>query len=516
MCGIFGVYGHPEAANLTYLGLYALQHRGQESAGIAAADGRALNVHRGMGHVADIFRADILRELRGPMAIGHVRYSTAGSSTLANAQPIVVRQARGALAVGHNGNLVNAVELREELEAQGSIFQSEMDTEVIPHLMARSRGKTTPDRVVDALRRVEGAYSLLFLTEDTLVAARDPNGFRPLVLGQLGDAWIVTSETCSLDLIEARFVREVEPGEVIIIDPKGLRAVKPFPPPNPAVTRCIFEAVYFARPDSRTPEGTVYEIRKRLGRELAREHPVEADIVIPVPDSGVPAAIGFAQQAGIPFETGLIRNHYVGRTFIEPRQQIRHFGVKVKLNAVRDVLEGRRVVVIDDSIVRGTTARKIIKMVRRAGAREIHFRISSPPTLFPCFYGIDTPNRSELIASSHTVEEIRQYVTADSLAYLSIEGLHRAVRGDGTGGDFCDACFSGRYPVRFPELDRLTQLPLFPGAGPAKAVEGRPAPLLLADDDPPAGGAFDVPEAGARGEPDVEPVAAARTGRRGR
>lgn len=485
MCGIFGVYGHPEAANLTYLGLYALQHRGQESAGIVASDGRELRVHRGMGHVADIFRREALTGLTGSRAIGHVRYSTAGSSTLENAQPIVVRQARGPLALGHNGNLVNAVELREELESLGSIFQSDMDTEVIPHLMARSKGRTVADRVVDALRRVEGAYSLLFLTEDTLIAARDPNGFRPLVLGKLGDAWVVSSETCALDLIEATFVREVEPGEIVVIDPKGLRAVKPLPPANSATTRCIFEAVYFARPDSRTVDGTVYEIRKRLGRQLAREHPVEADVVIPVPDSGVPAAIGYAQEAGIPFETGLIRNHYIGRTFIEPQQQIRHFGVKIKLNAVRDVLEGKRVVVVDDSIVRGTTARKIIKMVRHAGAREIHFRISSPPTLFPCFYGIDTPNRSELIASSHSVDEIRQYVTADSLGYLSLEGLRRAVHPAGRpDGDFCDACFSGRYPVRFPDLDKLVQLPLFPTGG----AEAAPEPDRAAEPAPAAAG----------------------------
>ncbi len=505
MCGIFGVYGHPEAANLTYLGLYALQHRGQESAGIVASDGQEMTVHRGMGHVADIFRREALASLTGSLAIGHVRYSTAGSSTLENAQPIVVRAARGTLAVGHNGNLVNAVELREELEAQGSIFQSDMDTEVIPHLMARSRGKTTPDRVVDALRRVSGAYSLLFLTEDTLIAARDPNGFRPLVLGKLGGAWVVTSETCGLDLIEATFVREVEPGEVVVIDPQGLRSVKPLPAPNPGVTRCIFESVYFARPDSRTADGTVYEIRKRLGRQLAREHPVEADVVIPVPDSGVPAAIGYAQEAGIPFETGLIRNHYIGRTFIEPQQQIRHFGVKIKLNAVRDVLEGKRVVVIDDSIVRGTTARKIIKMLRRAGAREIHFRISSPPTLYPCFYGIDTPNRSELIASSHSTEEIRQYVTADSLGYLSLDGLHRAVHPEGRGdGDYCDACFSGDYPVRFPDLDKLTQLPLFP-AGARKLPGGTSPSLAMPGDEARVGVAFDLPD---DDEPAVEPAAA--------
>ena len=456
MCGIFGVFGHPEAANLTYLGLYALQHRGQESAGIVAADGRELRVHRGMGHVADVFRADTLRQLSGHLAIGHVRYSTAGSSTLENAQPIVVRAGRGPLALGHNGNLVNAVELREELEAQGSIFQSEMDTEVIPHLMARSKGKTLSDRVVEALRRVKGAYSLLFLTEDTLVAARDPNGFRPLVLGRLGGAWVLASETCALDLIEAEFVRDVEPGEVVVVDATGLRAFKPFGAGQGPVSRCIFEAVYFSRPDSITRDGTVYEIRKRLGRQLAREHPAGADVVIPVPDSGVPAAIGFSQESGIPFELGLIRNHYVGRTFIEPRQAIRHFGVKIKLNAVGEVLAGKRVVVIDDSIVRGTTARKIIKMVRRAGAREVHFRISSPPTNYPCFYGIDTPQREKLLASRHSVAEMAKIIGVDSLAFISIDGLYRAMgenRRDSGSPKFCDACFTGDYPIPLADRD---------------------------------------------------------------
>jgi amidophosphoribosyltransferase len=516
MCGIFGVFGHPEAANLTYLGLYALQHRGQESAGIVASDGYELRAHRGMGHVSDIFRVETLAALSGPRAIGHVRYSTAGSSTLENAQPIVVRQRWGSLAVGHNGTLVNAIELREELEGHGSIFQSEMDTEVIPHLMARSRAKSLPDRVVDALKRVKGAYSLLFLTEDTLIAARDPNGFRPLVLGRLGNAWILSSETCALDLIEATFVREVEPGEVLIIDAGGLSTFRPFPAESP-VTRCIFEAVYFSRPDSRTADGTLYEVRKRLGRELAREHPVEADVVIPVPDSGVPAAIGYAQATGIPFETGLIRNHYIGRTFIEPRQSIRHFGVKIKLNAVRDVLNGKRVVVVDDSIVRGTTARKIIKMVRQAGAREVHFRISSPPTTHPCYYGIDTPTRSELIAASHAIEEIRQYVTADSLGYLSLEGLRRAVHPEGrVDGPYCDACFSGRYPVRFPGMERLNQLALFPSA--AMRAQGRSekeggAGLAVVEP------AAVEPTAGPDAEPtrrEVAPVGTARAGSRGR
>lgn len=453
-CGIFGIYGHPEAANLTYLGLYALQHRGQEGAGIVSSDGLKLHSHREMGLVADIFTEDAIKRLPGSNAIGHVRYSTAGESHLKNVQPIVVDYARGPLAVAHNGNLVNAAILRDELEAHGSIFQSTTDTEVIIHLIATSKEGALFERLVSALEQVRGAYSLLFLTETSMVAVRDPNGFRPLCLGRMKDSYVVASETCALDLVEAEYVRDIEPGEILVIDEKGLHSYKPFLEVKPSP--CIFEFIYFARPDSNVFGSNVYEMRKGFGKQLAREHPVEADMVIPVPDSGVPAAIGYAEEAGLPFETGLIRNHYIGRTFIEPRQSIRHFGVKIKLNAVRGALFGKRVVVVDDSIVRGTTARKIIKMIRAAGAKEVHFRISSPPTVFPCFYGVDTPSRQELIASTHTVEETNKYITSDTLGYLSTEGMLSVAKGD----YFCDACFSGRYPVEFPWMGQ-GQLRLF-------------------------------------------------------
>lgn len=453
-CGIFGIYGHSEAANLTYLGLYALQHRGQEGAGIVSSDGSKLYSHREMGLVADIFGEDVIRKLPGNSAIGHARYSTAGESHLKNVQPIVVDYARGPLAVAHNGNLVNASILRDELEARGSIFQSTSDTEVIVHLIATSKEGAFFDRLVDALGQVKGAYSLVFLTETSMVAVRDPNGFRPLCIGRLKDSYVVASETCALDLVEAEYLRDVEPGEILVIDKKGLNSYKPFSEVKPSP--CIFEFIYFARPDSNVFGSNVYQIRKGFGRQLAREHPVPADMVIPVPDSGVPAAIGYAEEAGLPFETGLIRNHYIGRTFIEPRQSIRHFGVKIKLNAVRDALDGKRVIVVDDSIVRGTTARKIIKMIRAAGAKEVHFRISSPPTAFPCFYGVDTPSRQELIASTHTVEETNKYITSDSLGYLSVEGMLSVAK----QGCFCDACFTGCYPVEFPWMGQ-GQLRLF-------------------------------------------------------
>lgn len=457
-CGIFGIFGHPEAANLTYLGLYALQHRGQESCGIVSSDGRSLSAHKSMGLVADVFgNQEIFRSLPGPAAIGHVRYSTTGDSVYKNVQPIMVDYSRGSIAVAHNGNLVNAQIIKDELEAWGSIFQTTMDTEIIIHLLATSKQNSLEDRIVDALSRVKGAYCLLFLTETRMVAARDPHGFRPLCLGKLGDSWVVASESCALDLIEAEFVREIEPGEIVVIDKNGLTSLSPLKKVEPAP--CIFEFVYFARPDSYIFGQNVYEVRKEFGRQLAREHHVEADIVIPVPDSGVPAALGYAQEAGLPFELGLIRNHYVGRTFIEPQQSIRHFGVKIKLNPVRDILKDKRVVVIDDSIVRGTTSRKIVKMVRNAGAKEVHVRISSPPTSYPCYYGIDTPTRKELISSSHTIEEIRKYITADSLGYLSEEGLLQSV---GTGSTpYCKACFSGSYPIKFPKLAAAPQLDLF-------------------------------------------------------
>jgi amidophosphoribosyltransferase len=419
-----------------------LQHRGQESAGIVSSDGSRLHAHREMGLVADIFTAEVLAGLPGPAAIGHVRYSTAGGSYVKNAQPLMVSYAGGQLAVAHNGNLTNAQALRDELEQSGAIFQTDSDSEVIIHLIARSRQPTFEQRVVEALQRVQGAYSLLLLTDRKLVAVRDPFGFRPLVLGKLRDAHVLTSETTALDLIEAELVREVEPGEMVVIDQEGLRSSRPFPTPRQG--RCIFEHVYFAKPDSVLFGSTVYEVRKKLGMNLAREQPAQADLVIAVPDSGVPAAIGYSQVSRIPFDVGLIRSHYVGRTFIEPQQSIRHFGVKLKLSAVRQVLRGKRVVVVDDSIVRGTTSRKIVKMIKAAGAAEVHLRISSPPTQWPCYYGIDTPSRQELIASSHSVEEIARYVTADSLGYLSLEGLGAAV-GDPDARTFCTACFSGKY-----------------------------------------------------------------------
>jgi len=456
-CGIFGIYGHPEAANLTYLGLYALQHRGQEACGIVSSDGRSLYVHRSMGLVADVFGdQEIFHNLPGPAAIGHVRYSTTGDSVTKNVQPIKVDYSRGSIAVAHNGNLVNAQMVKDELEAWGSIFQTTMDTEVILHLLATSKQNALEDRIAEALGRLKGAYCLLFLTETRMVAARDPQGFRPLCLGKLGDGWVVASESCALDLIEAEFVREIEPGEVVVITKDGVTSH--FPLKKDEAAPCIFEFVYFARPDSYIFGKNVYMVRKDFGRQLAREHQVDADIVIPVPDSGVPAAIGYAQEAGLPFELGLIRNHYIGRTFIEPQQSIRHFGVKIKLNPVRELLEGKRVVVIDDSIVRGTTSRKIVKMVRNAGAKEVHVRISSPPTSYPCYYGIDTPTRKELISSSHTIEEIRRYITADSLGYLSEEGLLQAVGASKT--PYCKACFSGNYPITFPTL-AAPQLDLF-------------------------------------------------------
>ncbi len=460
-CGVFGIFGHPEAANLTYLGLYSMQHRGQESCGIVASDGNRLRAYRKMGLVSDVFkRPSVFDELPGKSAIGHVRYSTAGSSDDKNIQPIMVDYHRGSIAVAHNGNLVNAQEHRNRLEHEGSIFSTTADTEVIVHQIAKAQADTLPERVVEALRDLKGAYCLTFLTETRLVAVRDPNGFRPLALGKLEGAYVVASETCAFDLIEAEFIREIEPGEMVVIDKDGVKSYHPFKQVKPSP--CVFEFIYFARPDSTIFGKEVYGVRKEFGRMLAREYPVDADIVIPIPDSGVPAAIGYAEQAGLPFETGLIRNHYIGRTFIEPSQSIRHFGVKLKLNPVREIIQGKRVVLIDDSIVRGTTARKIVKMVRNAGAREVHVRISSPPTSFPCYYGIDTPTRKELISSSHSVEEINKYITADSLGYLSREGVLKAAGvPEGAPGHFCDACFSGEYPVKFPRLKSDSQLGLF-------------------------------------------------------
>ncbi|MEK6697655.1 MAG: amidophosphoribosyltransferase [Nitrospirota bacterium] len=454
-CGVFGVYGHPDASNLTYLGLYALQHRGQESAGIVSSDGKVLYSEKSMGLVADIFDEERIKKLPGHLAIGHNRYSTTGESTSMNIQPIRVNFALGGLAIAHNGNLVNAGILKDELEAYGSIFQSTMDSEVIIHLIAQSRMANIHDRIVDALGHVQGSYSLLLITEDELIGVRDPHGFRPLVLGELDGAYVFASETCAFDLIEATYIREIEPGEMVVINDKGLRSSFPFTRAEPS--HCIFEFIYFARPDSMVFGQNVYTIRKEFGKQLAREAGVEADVVIPVPDSGLPAALGYAEESGIPFDTGLIRNHYVGRTFIEPRQSIRHFGVKIKLNPVRDALKGKRVIIVDDSIVRGTTSKKIIKMIRNAGATEIHMRISSPPTVYPCFYGIDTPTRQELIASTHSIEEIRKYITADTIGYLSLEGVQKVVQ---RPLNYCVACFDGEYPVPFPD-EMIAQLGLF-------------------------------------------------------
>jgi len=445
MCGIFGIYNHLEASNLAYLGLYALQHRGQESAGIVSSDNRQLHHYRQMGLVSEIFTQDILKRLSGRSAIGHVRYSTAGSSELKNAQPFSVDYYKGGLAIAHNGNLTNAFLIKSDLESKGSIFQSNMDTEVIVHLMARSKEKSFVERTVHALKQVEGAYSLLILTENEIIAARDPFGFRPLILGQLKNAPVVASETCAFDLIGAKFVREIEPGEILLINGEGLKSFKPFPhrPPH----QCIFEFIYFARPDSFLFNRNVYEVRKSFGVQLAKESPVDVDMVVPIPDSGFPAALGYAAESKIALELGMIRNHYVGRTFIEPEQRIRHFGVKIKLNPVKELLKGKRIVTVDDSIVRATTSRKINRMFRNAGAREVHIRISSPPITHPCFFGIDTPKRSELIASSHKVKEIQKFIDASSLHYLTLEGLKECVREDAE--HFCYACFTGDYPIPF-------------------------------------------------------------------
>jgi amidophosphoribosyltransferase len=456
MCGVFGIHGHDEAANIAYLGMHALQHRGQESAGLVASNDGVLRQHVAMGLVSDSFDRDTLAKLPGESAIGHIRYSTAGTSEIRNAQPFLFEYAGGSLSIAHNGNLVNAGELRAELEANGSIFQTSSDTEVIVHLMAKARAvKGSADVVgalVEALKRVRGAYSLVLLTHDEkLIGVRDPNGFRPLVIGRLKDAFVLSSETCAFDLVEAEFIREVEPGEIVVIDKSGMSSHRVLPAQGreSETTFCVFEHVYFARPDSLVNGKSVYRARERMGVKLAQEAPIEADVVIPVPDSGVPAAIGYSRESGIPFEMGLIRSHYVGRTFIEPQDSIRHFGVRLKLSPVRSIVDGKRVVVVDDSLVRGTTSRKIVKMLRGAGAREVHLRISAPPTTNPCFYGINTPTRSELVAASHTVDEIARYVTCDSLSYLSHDGMMGAVTGEPNpaGRGYCSACFTGNYPV---------------------------------------------------------------------
>jgi amidophosphoribosyltransferase len=445
-CGIFGAYGHPEASNLTYLGLYALQHRGQESAGIVSADGKGLYAHKAMGLVSEIFGKDVLKKLPGRHAIGHVRYSTAGGSHLKNAQPFVFDYSKGGIAIAHNGNLTNAQALRDQLEREGAVFQSTIDTEVIIHLFAHAAIGSTAERVIAALKEIRGAYSLLLLSEKELIASRDPHGFRPLVLGKVKQGYVVGSETCAFDLIGAEFIREIEPGEVLMINEAGIQSFHPFPPVNHRF--CIFEFIYFARPDSYIFGHNVYQVRREFGVQLAEEHPVDADVVIPIPDSGMPSAIGFAHRSGIPLELGIIRNHYVGRTFIEPRESIRHFGVKIKLNAVKEAINDKRVVVLDDSIVRGTTARKNMRMIRNSGATEVHVRISSPPILDSCFYGIDTPTQEELIASSHSVDEVRRFIRVNSLEYLSLEGLKRCVAPH--EDEFCYACFNREYPVEPP------------------------------------------------------------------
>ena len=448
-CGVCGVFGHEEAAKLAYLGLYALQHRGQESAGIVSSHGSELYLHRAMGEVEEIFQPGVLAALPGNSAIGHTRYSTAGDKALLNAQPILIDCNKGKVAVGHNGNLTNASEWRRKLEHRGSIFQSNSDTEVIVHLLARSPARNLSGALGDALNQVEGAYSLLVLTPEEMYAVRDPRGFRPLNLGRLGDAWLVASETCAFDLLNAQYVREVEPGEMVRISRAGIESIR-FAPEKPR-QQCIFEHVYFSRPDSIIFGRSVNESREALGRQLAREHPVQADIVVPVPDSGVPAAVGFSLESGIPFRMGLIRNHYIGRTFIEPSQAIRNFGVKLKLNPIRGLIEGQRVVLVDDSIVRGTTSRKIVRMVREAGAKEVHVRVSCPPTISPCYYGVDTPTREELIASSNSPEELRQFLGADSLGYVSLPGLKQAV--NDTRGDYCTSCYTGVYPTDLVQLE---------------------------------------------------------------
>jgi len=455
-CAVFGIYGHPDASRVTYLGLYALQHRGQEAAGIVTSGESGFRGRKKKGYVADVFDAKALEKLDGPLAIGHTRYSTSGESNNANIQPIYIECKFGEIAVCHNGNLVNAHLLRHELVERGSIFRTTSDTEVILHLYAKSMQRSREDAIFDAVRTVAGAFSLLFLTKDALIGVRDPRGFRPLILGKLGTSHVLCSETCALDLIDAEYVREIEPGEMVVIDEGGVRSLRPFTA-APA-SHCIFEHVYFARPDSTVFGRDVHTTRVAMGRQLARERPADADVVVPVPDSGVVAAVGYSQESGLPLEFGLIRNHYVGRTFIEPRQSIRHFGVKVKLNPVRSVIENRRVVLIDDSIVRGTTSRKIVGMIRSAGASEVHFRVSSPPTTGPCHYGIDTPQRDELIAANHSVEEIAQFIGADTVGYLSREGLLSAVEDDRER--YCDACFSGNYPIELPN-ERRDQLKLF-------------------------------------------------------
>jgi amidophosphoribosyltransferase len=451
-CGVFGIYGHPNAAELTYYGLYALQHRGQESAGIVSSDGKQFRVHKGMGVVSQIFNGDVLHNLVGTMAVGHTRYSTTGSSHIRNAQPLTVDCARGQIAIAHNGNLTNAAPLREELERRGSIFQTTVDSEIILHLMAQPSLNGHGNNLLESVRRIEGAFSLVILTENELIGVRDPHGFRPLCLGQVGDGWVLASETCALDLIHAKFVRDVAPGEIVIINQDGVKSIQAFPDQTRRAF-CIFEYVYFARPDSTIAGRNVYEVRKEMGRQLAREHPVDADIVVPVPDSGVYAALGYSEEANIPYEMAFIRNHYVGRSFLQPSQLIRDFNVRVKLNLIPQLVKDKRVVIVDDSIVRGTTCKARVNTLKEAGAKEVHVRVSCPPHMNPCVYGIDFPDRNKLMAANYSVDEIRKYLNADSLAYLSQPGM---VKATGLGKEsFCMACYDGNYPVPYdPKADK--------------------------------------------------------------
>lgn len=458
-CGVVAIFAHPEAETLAYLGLHALQHRGQESAGIVSSNGLVSHAHKAMGSVAEIFTEDVLSKMRGTIAIGHTRYSTAGDSALLNAQPILVQSNKGSIGIAHNGNLVNAMHLRAKLEAQGSIFQTNSDTEVIVHLIALSKEQTLPEAMADALRRVEGAFSLVMMSNDRVFAVRDPRGFRPLAMGRIPaadgqkhDTIVFASETCAFDLIGAEYVRDVRPGELVVVGPEGVSS-RFYATPAPQ-SSCIFEHVYFSRPDSIVFGRSVQSSREEMGRQLARETGVEADLVVPVPDSGVTSAVGYAAESGIPFRFGLIRNHYVGRTFIEPSQSVRDFGVKLKLNPVRSLLAGKRVILIDDSIVRGTTSRKIVRMVRSAGAKEVHLRISCPPTVSPCYYGVDTPSKKQLIAANKSIDEIRDYVGADSLAYLSLEGLKRACAED-EKLTYCSACYTGKYPTDVIDVEDI-------------------------------------------------------------
>jgi len=453
-CGVFGIYGHPNAAELTYYGLYALQHRGQESAGIVTSDGKQFHTHKGMGLVSQVFSGEVLHRLVGEIAVGHTRYSTTGSSHLLNAQPLTVDCARGQIAIAHNGNLTNAARLREELEARGSIFQTTVDSEIILHLMAQPSSNGDGNNLIKAIRRIEGAYSLVIMTEEELIGVRDPHGFRPLCIGKLGDAWVLASESCALDLIHAKFVRDVEPGEIVLINKDGLSSVQAFPE-HQRRAFCIFEYVYFARPDSTIANRNVYKVRVEMGRQLAREFPIDADVIVPVPDSGNCAALGYHLESGIPYEMAFVRNHYVGRSFLQPSQLIRDFAVRVKLNLIAELVKGKRVIVVDDSIVRGTTCKARVNNLKEAGAKEVHVLVSCPPHMNPCVYGIDFPDRNKLMAANYSLDEIRKYLNADSLHYLSKEGMIKA-----TGlpaSSFCMACYDGNYPVAYdPKVDKHT------------------------------------------------------------